>query len=167
MATVLDTTEVVEALLATSRVLVALTARSIAALDADLTLPQYRLLVTLAAGGARRTTDLAAEFGVTPSTVTRTCDRLVRRGLAQRFQRAADRRVSWVALTEEGKDLIGEVVRQRRAEVVRLVRAAGLPSSGKVADALAAFVAAAGELPEAEWWRRWEVSAKVDGQVRL
>ncbi|HEX5907869.1 MAG TPA: hypothetical protein VFY56_12690 [Propionibacteriaceae bacterium] len=31
--------------------------------------------------------------------MTRLCDRLVRRGLVQRFRRAADRRATWVALT--------------------------------------------------------------------
>ena len=150
---------VVEALLATGRVMVGLTARSIAQLDVEVTLSQFRLLVVLAAHGPRRTTDLAAELGVSPSTVTRTCDRLVRRGLARRFRRDDDRRVSWVALTAAGKDLIGSVMRQRRNDVGRLARAARLRSPAAVASALDAFVEAAGELPEAEWWRRWEVSA--------
>jgi len=160
-------TDVVEALLAASRVMVALTARSIARLDADVTLPQYRMLVVLAARGAQRTSDLAAELGVKPSTVTRTCDRLARRGLAQRFQRAEDRRVAWIALTEAGKHLLGEVMRQRRADVTRLASQARMPHSGAVAVALGAFVDAAGELPESEWWRRWEISAQVDGESRL
>jgi DNA-binding MarR family transcriptional regulator len=154
-------TLVVEALLATGRVMVGLTARSIALLDADVTLPQFRTMVILARG-PRRTTDLAADLGVTPSTVTRTCDRLVRRGLVRRFRREEDRRASWIALTEAGKTLIGSVMRQRRTEVDRLARAAGLRSAGTVASALGAFVAAAGELPEAEWWRRWETCASTD-----
>ena len=151
-----------EALLATGRVMVGLTARSIALLDAEVTLSQVRMLAALAANGPRRTTDLAAELRVSPSTVTRTCDRLVRRGLAQRFRRDEDRRASWIALTGAGKDLIGSVMRQRRAEVDRLTRAANLRAPGAVASALGAFVAAAGELTEAEWWRRWEVSATHD-----
>jgi DNA-binding MarR family transcriptional regulator len=154
-------TLVVEALLATGRVMVGLTARSIALLDADVTLPQFRTLVILA-HGPRRTTDLAADLGVTPSTVSRTCDRLVRRELARRFRREEDRRASWIALTEAGKTLIGSVMRQRRAEVDRLARVARLRAPGTVASALGAFVAAAGELPEAEWWRRWETCAVGD-----
>jgi DNA-binding MarR family transcriptional regulator len=159
--------EVVEALLAAARVMVGLTAKSIARLDADITLPQYRMLILLASNGAQRTTDLASQLSVTPSTVTRTCDRLVRRGLAQRFQRTDDRRVAWIALTETGKHLIGEVMRQRRAEVTRLTRLVPLSSSAAVVAALDAFVAAAGELPERDWWQRWEVSAKIDGDQRL
>jgi DNA-binding MarR family transcriptional regulator len=155
--------DVLDALLAAGRVMVGLTATSIARLDADVTLPQYRMLLLLASHGAQRTTDLAVQLGVTPSTVTRTCDRLVRRGLAQRFQRSDDRRVAWIALTEKGKGLIGDVMRQRRTEVGRL--AAGLPlASAEVAAALHAFVSAAGEVPEREWWRRWEVSTTTDGE---
>jgi DNA-binding MarR family transcriptional regulator len=155
--------DVVDALLAAGRVMVGLTATSIARLDADVTLPQYRMLVVLAANGPQRTTDLASRLSVTPSTVTRTCDRLVRRGLAQRFQRSDDRRVAWIALTETGKELIGDVMRQRRAEMGRL--AASLPApSAEVTAALHAFVSAAGELPEREWWRRWEVSTQIDGE---
>jgi DNA-binding MarR family transcriptional regulator len=159
-------TLVVEALLATGRVMVGLTARSIARLDADVTLSQFRMLVVLAAHGPRRTTDLAAELEVSPSTVTRTCDRLVRRALVRRFRREEDRRASWVTLTETGKALIGSVMRQRRAEVDRLARAANLRSPATVASALGAFVAAAGELPEAEWWQRWEISASADPSGR-
>jgi DNA-binding MarR family transcriptional regulator len=159
--------DLVEALLATGRVMVGLTARSLAQLDADLTLSQYRLLVMLAARGPQRTTDLAAELGVSPSTVTRACDRLVRRELAQRFQRRDDRRVSWIALTEAGKTLIGSVMRLRRTDVTRLALAANLSTAGAVVAALGAFVTAAGELPEPEWWRRWEVSAVTDGNARL
>jgi DNA-binding MarR family transcriptional regulator len=151
--------DVVDALLATGRVLIGLTAKSIGQVDADVTLPQFRMLVLLAANGAQRTTDLAAQLSVTPSTVTRTCDRLVRRDLAQRFQRADDRRVAWIALTETGKHLIGDVMRRRRSEVERLT---GSMEAAGVAAALHAFVRAAGELPEAEWWRRWEISTKVD-----
>jgi DNA-binding MarR family transcriptional regulator len=158
---------VLEALLAASRVMVGLAARSIARLDAELTLPQYRMLVVLAGRGPQRTSDLAAELGVTPSTVTRTCDRLVRRGLAQRRQRSDDRRVAWVALTEAGKSLIGDVMRRRRAEVHAIAIRAGLAESGTVAAALEAFVAAAGELPERDWWQSWEICDRADGHVRL
>ncbi|HEU5109707.1 MAG TPA: MarR family transcriptional regulator [Micromonosporaceae bacterium] len=152
----------VEALLAIGRVMLALTARSIARLDVDVTLSQCRVLVLLAAHGPRRTTDLAAHLGVSPSTVTRTCDRLVNRGLARRFRRDDDRRASWITLTEDGKGLIGSVMRQRREDVDRLAREARLHSPAVVARALDAVVAAAGELPEAEWWRRWELSAAMD-----
>lgn len=155
---------VVAALLAASRVMVAVTARSIARLDADLTLPQYRMLVVLASR-AQRAVDLAGELNLTPSTVSRACDRLVRRGLVRRFQRPDDRRASWVALTGEGKALIGAVMRQRRSEVIQLVGRCDIADPAAVAAALGSFVHHAGELPEDQWWQHWEDSSRIDGPL--
>ena len=73
--------ELIDALLSASRVMVALAARSLADLDADVTLPQYRALVVLASRGPQRVVDISTELGVNPSTGTRMCDRLVRKGL--------------------------------------------------------------------------------------
>src|SRR3954452_10273924 len=85
--------ELVDALLSASRAMVALAARSLAGLDADVTLPQFRALVVLAARGPQRAVDIATELGVNPSTGTRMCDRLVRKGLVRRTRTAGDRRV--------------------------------------------------------------------------
>jgi DNA-binding MarR family transcriptional regulator len=96
-----------------------MSAQSVAQLDPDVTLVQFRSLVVLASRGPQRTADLAATLGIAPSTVTRMCDRLVRRGLVQRFRRVADRRATWIALTEPGQDLVGEVMRYRRKVIGR------------------------------------------------
>jgi DNA-binding MarR family transcriptional regulator len=90
---------VVDGLLATTRVLVGLTARSLARLDVNITLPQYRTLIVLAGSGPQRVVDLTAERGVRPSTATRMCDRLVRKHLVSRHERPDDRRTAWVELT--------------------------------------------------------------------
>jgi DNA-binding MarR family transcriptional regulator len=154
---------VVDALVPLSRVLVALTARSLGQLHVEITLPQYRTLVVLASRGPQRTVDLAEELGVQSSTVTRTCDRLVRRGLVRRGQRAGgDRRVVWLVLTEEGKELVGEVMRRRRAELSRLAAGLRLPDPAAVAAGLTALVAAAGEDPEPRWWERWSRSTEFE-----
>jgi DNA-binding MarR family transcriptional regulator len=147
----------VDDLLALSRVLVGLTARTLAALDTDLTLPQYRMLVVLGGRGPQRPVDLATELGVHPSTVTRTSERLVRRGLVGRHRAEDDRRTVRLGLTELGRDLIGEVMRRRAAEIRRLIEPYG-PDVDMV-RAVRAIVAAAGEPSEAEWWRRWSQSA--------
>lgn len=73
-----------------------------ALVDADLTLPQYRVLVFLAAGG-RPATDVAALLGVTPSTVTSVVDGLVARSLVERAADPADRRKVVLALTGAGQ----------------------------------------------------------------
>lgn len=152
---------VTDGLLAVSRVLVALAARSLAQLDSDVTLVQYRALVVLASRGPQRTVDLAAELRVAPSTVTRMCDRLVRKDLVRRYRRLEDRRATWVGLTEEGRDLVGAVMRQRRRAIGQLVRAIPVADPEALAAALEAFAGAAGEVPEPQWWQRWRVSTKL------
>lgn len=151
--------EVVDALAALSRILVGITARSLGMLDVDLTLSQYRIIVLLAARGPQRTVDLARELALHPSTVTRTCDRLIRRGLVHRQHRQLDRRVAWLALTEPGKELIAHVVRRRTAEIRRLLDSVPIANPEPVVRVLGAMVSAAGDLPEPEWWQRWIESA--------
>jgi DNA-binding MarR family transcriptional regulator len=158
------TSAVVDGLLGTSRALVAMSAQSVAELDPDVTLVQFRSLVVLASG-PQRTADLAATLGIAPSTVTRMCDRLVRKGLVQRFRRVADRRATWVALTDAGRDLVGEVMRYRRKAIARLVRAMQIEDAEALARLLNAFVEAAGEVPEPRWWQQWRAAATIPGDA--
>ncbi len=145
----------VDQLAALSRVMVGFTARTLAGLDTELTLSQYRTLVLLAARGPLRTVDLATVLGVHPSTATRACDRLVRRDLVARRQGTTDRRVAWLTLTEAGRDLVGQVVRGRTDRIRDLVRAAGAAGAASAGDLVIALVAAAGEPTEDQWWREW------------
>jgi DNA-binding MarR family transcriptional regulator len=140
--------ELVDTVLAASRALVAVAARSLAAAGDEVTLPQYRALVMLAARGPQGTAELAAALAVTPSTVTRLCDRLVRKGLVRRHRQAGDRRAVRIALTGAGRDLVAEVTRRRRAELARLLGALSPDQHEPVIAAFRAFAAAAGELPQ-------------------
>jgi DNA-binding MarR family transcriptional regulator len=140
--------ELVDTVLAASRALVAVAARSLAAAGDEVTLPQYRALVVLAVRGPQGTAELAAELAVNPSTVTRMCDRLVRKGLVRRHRPAGDRRSIRIALTGSGRDLVAEVTRQRRAELARLLQALPPGQHEPVIAAFRAFAAAAGELPQ-------------------
>jgi DNA-binding MarR family transcriptional regulator len=153
-----ETAALVDGFLGASRALVALSARSLAQVDAEVTLVQYRALVVLASGGPQRTTDLAAELEVAPSTATRMSDRLVRKGLAERFRRGDDRRAAWVMLTPAGRDLVGAVMRHRRRAIAKLVRGLEVEDPQGLAAALEEFVAAAGEDSEQLWWRQWRTS---------
>jgi DNA-binding MarR family transcriptional regulator len=150
---------VIEGLLAIGRMLIAQTARSLAQLNANVTLPQFRTLVVLATSGPARVVDLAAELRVQPSTATRMCDRLVRKGLVSRHEHPADRRAAWVVLTATGRNLVAEIMRRRRDEIAALVQSIPVADPQALASGLHALVVAAGELPEAEWWRRWATSA--------
>jgi DNA-binding MarR family transcriptional regulator len=140
--------ELVDTVLAASRALVVVAARSLAAAGDEVTLPQYRALVVLAARGPQGTAELAAALAVTPSTVTRLCDRLVRKGLVRRHRRAGDRRSVRIALTGAGRDLVAEVTRRRRAELARLLGALPPDQYEPVITAFRAFAAAADELPQ-------------------
>jgi DNA-binding MarR family transcriptional regulator len=151
--------EVVDALLALSRVLVGVAARSLADLDEEVTLPQYRTLVVLVSRGPQRIVDLAQELAVTSSTATRMCNRLVGKRLVARQVRPDDRRAAWVTLTVTGRDLVGAVMRRRRVVISELVAELSLTRPLAFASVVNALVEAGGEPPDAEWWRRWEQAA--------
>ena len=140
--------ELVDTVLAASRALVAVAARSLAAAGDEVTLPQYRALVVLAAQGPQGTAELAAALAVNPSTATRMCDRLVRKGLVRRQRVVGDRRTVRIALTAAGRDLVADVSSRRRAELARLLGALPPEEHEPVIAAFRAFAAAAGELPQ-------------------
>jgi DNA-binding MarR family transcriptional regulator len=156
-----DPDRTVEALMMASRAFVGITARSLAGLDADVTLPQFRALMVLAARGPQRPADISAELRVAPSTGTRMCGRLVRKGLIRRTRTPSDRRVVRLRLTPAGRDLVEEAVRRRRAELAGIVAATAEHWQPAVTAALQAFAEAAGELPEQDWWLGWTADADV------
>ena len=141
--------------MAASRAFVGLTARSLAAVDGDVTLPQFRALVVLAVRGPQRSVDIAEELRVNPSTGTRMCDRLVRKGLIKRVRSTSDRRVVRLRLTGKGHDIVEQVVTKRRTELEQLVTATADLWQPAVIEALTAFAVAAGEMPEQDWWLGW------------
>jgi DNA-binding MarR family transcriptional regulator len=132
-------------------------ARSLATVAEDVTLAQYRALVVLASRGSQRLADLALALAVEPSTATRMCDRLVRKGLVARRRSSGDRRTVRVSLTVAGAALIAEVTRGRRAEVARIMRRLPKAQRPVVLGALRAFADAAGEVPEQDWSLGWDL----------
>jgi DNA-binding MarR family transcriptional regulator len=88
--------------------------------DADLTLPQYRVLVFLVPRG-RPATHVAALLGVTPSTVTSVVDGLVARGLVDRSSDPADRRRVVLGLTPAGMETVAHGDRVVGAALDRLL----------------------------------------------
>lgn len=144
-------------MLRASRALVAVAARSLAAAEEQVTLPQYRALVVLASRGAQRVVDLAEALDVERSTATRMCDRLERKGLVTRERSGDDRRTVEVTLTADGTDLVTAVTRRRTRDIRTIL--ARMPEQPRVAlvGALTSFAEAAGEAPEQAWslgWRR-------------
>ncbi len=144
-----------DAVLLSSRALVAVASRSIAAVDEAVTLPQFRALVVLDRDEAGMNVgELARELRIQPSTATRLCDRLVRRRLARRRVNPDNRREVTILLTAAGRGLVAEVTRRRRREIGSIM--AKVPASQRTAiiEALTAFREAAGEddvVPSVPW----------------
>jgi DNA-binding MarR family transcriptional regulator len=149
--------ELVDAVLGASRALVAVAARSVANVAEDVTLAQYRFLVELASRGPQRLADLATALGVDRSTATRMCDRLVRKRLVTRRRAQGDRRAVRVSLTAAGGELVAEVSRRRREEIATIVQRMPAAHRDRVVRALRAFADAAGEVPEQDWSRGWDL----------
>lgn len=151
--------EVIDAVLAASRVLVAVAARSIADAGHDITVLQYRVLVVLASKGPARPVDLAEALAISSSATTRLCDRLTRKGLISRAREpdTADRRAVRLGLTAQGAALLDKVTSGRRAEIARIVAAVPVRDRSRLVAAFDGFATAAGEIPDAEWPERWEI----------
>jgi DNA-binding MarR family transcriptional regulator len=149
--------DVVDSVLTASRVLVAVAARSLAAHEAEVSLAQYRALVVLASRGPQRPVDLAQALALDPSTVTRLCDRLVAKKLIARRRQETDRREVRLTLTATGRRLVDDVTGRRRQEIERIVAAIEPGSRRALAEAFGSFADAAGEVPEEQWWRSWDL----------
>ncbi|HWJ98959.1 MAG TPA: MarR family transcriptional regulator [Acidimicrobiales bacterium] len=147
--------DVVEAVLLASRALVAVAARSLGAAPEEVTLPQYRALVVLSTQGTRSVSELATDLGTAASSVTRLCDRLVRKGLIVRAESSGNRRQTDLDVTAAGRDLVQQVTAARLQEISRLVKAIPAARRPLVAEALSELGRAAGEVPEQVWSLGW------------
>jgi len=134
-----------EATLTASRALLGVVARSVAAALDEVSLPQFRVLVVLAAEGSQRVTTLAERMGAVPSTFSRSLDRMVAGGWITRTENPESRREVLVQLTDRGSALVEEVTRRRREEIETILARLDVAQRDAVAAALAAFNQAAGE----------------------
>ena len=150
-----DPEAVVDAVVAASRGLVAIAARSLGAAGEDVTLAQYRGLVVLASRGPQRLVDLAGFLAVNSSTATRMCDRLARKGLIRRQRLASDRRTLKVSISAAGRELVDSVTKRRRAEIEAVVRRIAPADREHLVEALRTFAEAAGEGREQDWALGW------------
>lgn len=149
--------DLADAVLTASRVLVAVAARSLVDHEDEVSITQYRALVVLASRGPQRPGDLAQTLGVDPSTATRLCDRLARKGLISRRRPGRDRREVRVDLSAAGRDLVDRVTTRRRQEIRRILAVVDAAERAALVRAFRAFGEAAGETPEEQWWAGWEL----------
>jgi DNA-binding MarR family transcriptional regulator len=114
--------ELVTALLTASRVLVGVSARSLAEVEETVSVSQFRVLVVLAGHGDTRLNDLASRLGVGASTALRAVDRLVAAGLVHRRENPANRREVVISLTGRGQAAVDEVTGRRRTAIAAIVQ---------------------------------------------
>ncbi len=136
---------ITDALLTASRLLIAISAHSIAHVDETITIPQFRTLVILSHRGAMNLATLAGLLGVQPSTTGRMVDRLVGAGLIDRLPHPTSRRELVADLTPRGRDVVRQVTAQRRAAIAGIVETLPAKERRGLVSALTAFTAAGGE----------------------
>jgi DNA-binding MarR family transcriptional regulator len=111
----------IDELLAASRGLLGVVARSLAPALEDVTVPQFRLIVLVTTLGPTRSGDPAERLAVGPSTLTRNVDRLVTDGWVERLPSAESRREVLVGATDRGRAMVADVMERRRVEIVGLL----------------------------------------------
>lgn len=134
--------------MAATKVITAAVAHSLAAVDAQVTLPQLRVLVMIGGNGPMNLSSVAEGLGVNASNASRTCDQLVGLGLLDRREDERDRRHLVLSMTPAGEDLLETVMRHRRSVLQQVL--AGMPAEdrNKLTAALTCFVDAAARLSE-------------------
>jgi len=141
---------ITDALLTASRLLVAVSARSIALVDETITIPQFRTLVILSNRGRVNLATLAGWLDVGPSTTGRMVDRLASAGLIDRRPHPHSRRDLVAELTPHGREIVQQVTAHRRREIARIVHKMPSRQRRGLVRALTAFTTA-GDEPHAHF----------------
>src|ERR1700753_1075167 len=102
-------TAVNDAVSTASRLLVAVSARSIESVDESMTLARFRMLLMLSDRGPLNPSVLAGHLGVTAATVTRMINKLVAAGLVDKRPNPLCRREVVVALTTAGTAVVTRI----------------------------------------------------------
>nr|WP_225850815.1 MarR family transcriptional regulator [Streptomyces sp. HPF1205] len=120
-------------------------ARSLAAVEETLTLPQFRMLVVLDSRGAMNISRLGEHLDVIPSTAMRMVDRLAAAGMLERAPSPVNRREILITLTGKGRGTVRRATESRRAEIARIVAAMPPSRRSGLVKALEAFARAGDE----------------------
>lgn len=143
-----DLSAVISAVLTGTRMLVGIAARSLAAVEDRVTLPQFRMLVVLAWHGETKLVTLADVLNVNSSTAMRMAGRLAAAELIVREVNPDNRRESLIRLTGEGQRIVDEVTSRRRQEIGMIVSRLSPEQCRALVEAMNAFNEAGGEPSE-------------------
>lgn len=139
------------ALVTTSRALVGVSLRSLAAAPVEVTLAQHRVLVLLASRGSHTVGQVAREIGVDQSNASRILDRLERLDLVERSRSRTDGREVAASLLPRGREVVDAVSKAREQELATLLTELTTSERRAVTRGLTAFNRVAGELDETAW----------------
>ncbi|WP_232326655.1 MarR family winged helix-turn-helix transcriptional regulator [Microbispora sp. ATCC PTA-5024] len=126
--------------------LVSISARSLAAAEDRLTLPQFRMLLVLGRAETKLVT-LAERLAVNSSTAMRMADRLAAAGFLQREVNPHNRRETLLRLTDSGRQIVDEVSARRKAEIGAIISRMSPAKRRALIAAMKEFNEAAGEPP--------------------
>jgi DNA-binding MarR family transcriptional regulator len=140
-----------EAILAACRVLVAVSAQSIAAVESVVDLTEFRVLVILATLGTASTSKIADTAEMHHTTARRLCDRLIAVNFVTITEPdpASDQTL---ALSVQGKGVVHMVMSRRRAAIEPILTTMPATDRAELAIALRAFAQAAGEPSLRDLW---------------
>jgi DNA-binding MarR family transcriptional regulator len=106
---------------------VAITARAIAAADAELTFMQWRVLLVVGEREEGQAVgEIAIRIGAHASPASRVVSRLKRRGFVSTDRGDLDKRVVCVRLTEGGRDLRARVLALRGSDIAQVIAVASI-----------------------------------------
>lgn len=105
--------------------------------ESGISLPQYRLLVSLS-GGPQRASELAAHVGVSRPTLTSLVDGLEQGGLLRRAPVPNDRRGIQLEPTEAGREALQRAERVLTTRMLQLVDSDAASAVGPLVSALGA-----------------------------
>ncbi len=140
----------VDAVMRASRVLFSVVTRSMQAVEAVLTPPQFRILVIIASRGSVNLGEVAEALGVHASNATRSVDRLVTAGFVERADNPDDRRYLVLKLAPKGHDLVERVMAYRRSSFTEIMQQMSPARRRSLAQVLEAFAEAANEPVDGE-----------------
>jgi DNA-binding MarR family transcriptional regulator len=139
-----------EAMLAVSRTMTAIVARTLSEVADQITVPQLRALVLLNTRGPMNLTTIAQYLDVNPSNASRTCDQLVATGRVLRAPDPQDGRSAVLGLTADGARFVAELMRARRRLIDNVMSRMGPDEQRALTQGLDAFMAAVEAAPAEE-----------------
>jgi len=107
-----------------------------------LTTVQLKSLLYIEETGDANSKMLAEALEVTPANVTGVIDRLIERGLVQRMENPADRRITLLRVTEKGKELITNLEEYAAEHMTTLLATLSEEELDHLYKGLAAFITA-------------------------